>query len=406
MRNVVLLTVDSARKDSFGYCGGAGNLSPTFDELASQSLVFTRAHTTGPYTQASFPGLLTSSHFLEHGPPKGLSPKRTLVSEPLQDAGIVTAAFHSNPYLCQYLGWNRGWDAFYDSMDEEVELRIPYVRGDLVTRKAIEWLKAHSQGRPCKPFFMWLHYMDIHEPYMPDRQFVEMVDPSMDLSQDEMYALFTDVLLERDVSNPEDVNTLRRLYDIHVREVDTYFADFLDCLDDLSVLSETAIIITSDHGDEFNDHGGLSHDAKMYSELIGAPLLIYGAGEMGTCDEVVSNVDIPPTIVNLFGLPAVEAFQGRTIVPSSEDAVERGAFGEAFDQRSKKGGDPKRDIYFYCEGDLKIIHRPEPESWELYDLSADPLEQTNIVESSLSAEYLKTRILPRVRRWIAERTGE
>jgi len=398
MKNVVLLTLDAARKDAFGYCGNKKDLSPTFDELASQSLVFTKAQTTGPYTQASFPGILTSSHFLEFGQPRGLSPKRTLVSEPVHDAGIVTAAFHSNPYLCDFLGWNRGWDTFYDSMDEEVDSRIPYVRGDRINRRAIEWLTSHSRQHRDKPFFMWLHYMDVHEPYMPNQRFADLADPALSMTQDEMYALFEDVILQRDVSDTDRVAVLRRLYDVHVREIDTYFAELLNCLDELGNLSETAIIVTNDHGDEFNEHGGLSHDDKMYSELINAPLLIYGAGEQGICDKVVSNTDIPPTIVNLFELPAVDAFEGQSVVPSSGIA-ERGVFGEAMDQRSKKGGDLDRDIYFYREGDLKIIHRPEPETWELYNLAADPKEQTNIFESANEAERLKAKILPRIRRW-------
>jgi len=396
MRNVVLLTLDATRKDVFGFHGNTSNLSPTFDELADQSLVYAKAQTTGPYTQASFPGILTSSQFLEYGQPN--SPNRTLISEPLHDAGIVTAAFHSNPYLCDFLGWNRGWDTFYDSMDEEVDSRIPYIRGDRVNRKAIEWLTAHHRTNPNKRFFMWLHYMDVHEPYMPDRRFVEMVDPSLEMAEDEMYSLFEDVLLKRDVSNLEHVAMLRRLYDIHVREIDTYFAEFLNCLADLGILLETAILITNDHGDEFNEHGGLSHDDKMYSELIDAPLFIYGAGEQGVCDKVVSNADIPPTIMNLFGLSNVESFEGQCVVPSSNIA-DCGIYGEAMDQHSKKGGDLERDIYFYREGDLKVIHRPKTETWELYDLATDPGEQSNIADSSPDVERLRSRILPRVRRW-------
>jgi len=401
LRNVILLTLDATRKDAFGYCGSSKGLTPTFDDLASSSLVFTKAHTTGPYTQASFPGLLTSSHYLDFGVPKGLSPKRTLVSEPLRNAGIVTAAFHSNPYLCGYLGWNRGWDTFYDSMNDDVEPRIPYVRGDQVNRKAIEWLTAHHRERAGKPFFMWLHYMDVHEPYMPERRWIDLVDPSIEISQDEMYTLFTDVLLKRDVSIAENIMLLRKLYDIHVREVDAYFSELMDCLDKLALLAETTIIVTNDHGDEFTEHGGLSHDDKMYSELIDAPLLIYGAGEAGTCEEVVSNADIAPTIIDLFSLPAVDAFQGQNLLAPTRESIESGAFGEAIDQRSEKGGDPARDIYFYREGDLKIIHRPEPESWELYNLATDPREIDNIVSSSPEAERMKGRILPRVRRWQA-----
>jgi arylsulfatase A-like enzyme len=405
MKNVVLLTLDATRKDVFGFHGNPRNLTPTFDELAAKSLVFSKAQTTGPYTQASFPGILTSSQFLDYGLPKGLSPKRTLVSEPLHDAGIVTAAFHSNPYLCGFLGWNRGWDVFYDSMDEEVDSRIPYICGDKVNRKAIDWLAAHHRVNPSKRFFLWLHYMDVHEPYMPDRRFVDLVDPSLEMTEDEMYVLFEEVLLKRDMSNPAHIATLRRLYDIHIREIDSYFAEFLGCLEDLNILSETTILITNDHGDEFNEHGGLSHDDKMYSELVDAPLLVYGAGEQGICDKVVSNADISPTIVDLFRLTAVSAFAGQSIVPSS-GITERGVYGEAVDQRSKKGGDLERDIYFYREGDLKIIHRPEPETWELYDLAADPQERVNIVESSPMADPLKAKILPRVRRWVTGLSGE
>lgn len=398
MKNIVLVTLDATRKDVFGCYGSNKGLTPTFDSLASQSLLFTNAQATGPYTQASFPGILTSSFYLEYGQPKGLTPQRTLISEPLHEAGIVTAAFHSNPYLCSYLGWNRGWDMFYDSMQEDVDARIPYIRGARVNRKAIDWLSSYVKSATGKPFFLWLHYMDVHEPYMPEPALVEIVDPSLTLTQDEMYQLFTDVLLKRDGAQPAQVETLRRLYEVHVREIDGYFAEFLDCLDRLGLLSDTTILVTNDHGDEFGEHGGLSHDNKMYSELIDMPLVVCGTDEVGVCSRVVSSIDIPPTIVNLFDLPAVQGFEGQSLVPSRH-FEELGAFGEAMDQRSKEGGDIDQDVYFYREGNLKIIHRPQSEEWEMYDLAADPQERRNIIETSSDAEKLKARLFPRVRRW-------
>ena len=77
---------------------------------------------------------------------------------------------------------------------------------------------------------------------------------------------------------------LKRLYDVHVREVDSYVESFFKSMEKMGVLKDTAVIITSDHGDEFNEHGGLSHDDKLYSELIDVPLLIYGAGENSCCE--------------------------------------------------------------------------------------------------------------------------
>ena len=374
-------------------------MTPTFDFLRDKSLIFTKGQTTGPYTQASFPGILTSSYFLEFGQPKGLHPLRILISEPLEEAGITTAAFHSNPYLCSYLGWNRGWDVFYDSMEDEVEPRVPYTRGNIVNQKAINWLSSYCKSETKKPFFLWLHYMDVHEPYIPEKKYIDMVDPSITIGQDEMYDMFQNVLLKRDVSDPAKVALLKKLYDIHVREVDTYFEEFLNCLGNLGLLENTVIIITNDHGDEFNEHGGLSHDDKMYSELIDMPLIIYGTGETLVCDKLVSNIDIPPTIIHLFGLGPVEKFEGHSLLPLA-DYPEKGVYGEAIDQHSQRGGDLDKDIYFYREKDLKIIYRANLDSWEMYDLKEDPKELNNIVNTSPEAEIMKSKLKPRVRRWL------
>jgi len=401
MKNVILLTIDALRKDALGCYGNESGLTPFIDSLQDKCIRFTRGQTSGPYTQASFPGILTSSYYLEYGKPKGLSPHRTLISEPLKQAGIVTAAFHSNPYLCDYLGWNRGWDVFYDSMEEEVDPKIPYIKGDVINSKVDKWLSSYTQGGGYKPFFLWLHYMDIHEPYIPDRKYIDMVDPSVNTSPDEMYNLFKEVLLKRDVSNEETVKLLKKLYDAHVREVDTYTRDFFATLEKLDILKDSVVIITNDHGDEFNEHGGFSHDDKMYSELIDMPLLIYDPskdkGEV--CDTLVSNVDIPPTIIYLFGLDPVAGFEGHSLLPL-EDYPQKGCFGEAIDQRSQRGGDIEKDVYFYREQDLKVIYRANLDSWEMYDLKADPKELNNIVDASPKAEELKSKLKPSVRRWL------
>ncbi len=402
MKNVILLTIDALRKDALGCYGNESRLTPFIDSLQAKCIKFTRGQSTGPYTQASFPGLLTSSYYLEYGKPKGLAPERTLISEPLQKAGIATAGFHSNPYMSGFLGWNRGWDVFYDSMEDEVEPRIPYIRGNIINTKVTNWLSSHTKSGEYKPFFLWLHYMDIHEPYMPERKYIDMVDSSVAISQDEMYRLFENTILKRDASDPGKVTLLRKLYDIHVREADTYVQEFFSTLEKLGILRDSVVIITSDHGDEFNEHGGLSHDDKMYSELIDMPLLIYDSNKdkREVCDTLVSNVDIPPTIIHLFGLEPVENFVGHSLLPL-KNYQQKGCFGEAIDQHSQRGGDIERDVYFYREQDLKVIYRANLDSWEMYDLKEDPRELNNIVDTSPQAEEMKNKLKPRVRRWIS-----
>ena len=399
LKNVILLTIDALRKDRLGCYGSTKGLTPFLDTLQDKCLVFTKAQAIGPYTQASFPGILTSSYHLDYGHDEELSLQKTLISEPLQDAGIVTAAFHSNLYMSDLVGWNRGWDVFYDSMEDEVDPKIPYIRGPEMNQKIGNWLSSYVKT-DSRPFFAWLHFMDVHEPYMPDRKYVELVDPSLSLSQEEMYSLFENTLLKRNVSDGPKVELLSRLYDIHVREVDMYVEEFFQSLERLDVLKDSVVFFTSDHGDEFGEHGGLSHDDKMYSELIDIPLIIYDPSRVKKeiCDTLVSNLDIPPTILNVFGLQPEETFQGHSLIPL-ESYPKKGCFGEALFHEAGKGEDINRDIYFYRENDLKIIYRANLDAWEMYDLERDPGERENIVATSPDAERLKNILKPRVRRW-------
>jgi arylsulfatase A-like enzyme len=128
MKNVILITIDTLRRDVFGCYGNGASLTPFMDSLQDKCLRFDRAYATGPYTQASFPGILTSSYYLEYGKQKNLPTEKTLISEVVKREGIVTAAFHSNPFLSGFFGWNRGWDTFYDSMEDDVTDLYPFIR--------------------------------------------------------------------------------------------------------------------------------------------------------------------------------------------------------------------------------------------------------------------------------------
>jgi len=403
LKNVVLLTVDTLRRDVLGGYGNKGGLTPFIDSLQNKCIRFTKAQSIGPYTQASFPGILTSSYYLEYGRGKKLSPKRTLVSEALKKSGIVTAAFHSNPYLSGYFGWNRGWDIFYDSMDADVSPEIPYIKGDGINSKVDECLFSYTREGKYKPFFLWVHYMDVHEPYVPERKYIDMVDSSISISQDEMFNLFKNVLLKRDVSDEETVGLLKKLYDAHIREIDDYVKEFFGILEKLNLLKNSVIIMTADHGDEFNEHGSLSHDGKMYSELIDIPLFVYGYDRVKAevCNTLVSNIDIPPTINYLFGLEPAEDFEGHSLLPF-EDYPKKGCFGEAIDKIGNKEEETDKPVYFYREDDLKIIYRESDDIWEMYNLKEDPKELNNIINASSLAENMKKKLKPRIRRWVKE----
>jgi len=400
MKNIILLTIDTLRKDVLGCYGNKDKLTPFIDSIQNKCIKFTNAQSTGPYTQSSFPGILTSSYYLEYGRQKKCSPKRTLISEVLKKSAITTAAFHSNPYLCDYFGWNRGWDIFYDSMQDEVSDQIPYIKGVGINHKVDQWLSSYTKNNNYSPFFLWTHYMDIHEPYIPAKEYLDKVDPLIDLSKDEMLNLFKKIILKRDISDQKIVKILKKLYDAEVRETDDYVKEFFKILGKYNVLKDSVVIITADHGDEFNEHGSLSHDGKMYSELISTPLLIYSynrtQGEVW--DKLVSNIDISPTIIYLFGLEPLKAFKGHSLLPL-RNYPQKGVYGEAIGKTSSHEKETDKPIYFYQENDLKIIYREDDQSWEMYDLNRDPQELNNIIDTSAKSEDMKKKLMPQLNRW-------
>ena len=398
MKNCILLTIDALRWDALG-CYGGGDLTPFIDSIQKSCVRFTNAHSAGPYTQAAFPGILTSSYYLEYGRQKRLSEKRTLISEALKRAGITTAGFHSNPYMSAYFGWNRGWDVFYDSMEDEVNDKVPYIQAEKINKKVSHWLSSYVEGGHDNPFFLWVHYMDVHEPYVPSQNYIDLVDSSIRLSDEELFRLFKEVLLKRDVSDQRSVELLKRLYCAHVREVDDAVKEFFGILERWNVVKESRVILTADHGDEFGEHGGLSHDGKMYSELVHVPLIIYDpVREKGvTCDTVVSTLDVSPTIAYLFGLPPLNAFQGHSLLPLEAYPI-KGVFGEAVDKHGSHEKGEEKEIHYYRKGNLKIIYRERDDSWEVYDVERDPKEVNNIVAISAEAENMKQMVRSRVRR--------
>lgn len=394
MKNVVLFTLDTLRKDVFGCHGNTENLTPFVDSIQDTCIRFTKAQSIGPYTQASFPGILTSSYYLQYDGGPMYTPKRTLISDVVKQQDVATAAFHSNPYLCEYFGWNRGWDTFYDSMDDEVTDLSPYIKGDVINTKVDEWLSRHvGGGDTYRPFFLWAHYMDVHEPYAPDKKYVDRIDSSIDMTDDDYMALFKEVILPRNAADASKVELCRKLYKAHVAEVDDYVRAFFDILEKRGVLDDSVVIITADHGDEFGDHGGVSHDGKMFAELIHVPLFVYDRSvEKGeVCDALVSNVDIPPTILGLFGQAPHENFQGRSLLPLG-DYVPGGVYGNAIGKLSHKVKETDKPVHFYMEDDLKIIYREEGDEWALYDLGKDPREETDIVGVSDETEAMKQKL--------------
>jgi len=242
--------------------------------------------------------------------------------------------------------------------------------------------------------------MDVLEPYIPKMKYIQKVDPSISVTEQEMFDLFKNKLLKRDISNPEEVSLLHNLYQAGVLEADEYVKDFFNILDQLNVLKNSTVMITTDHGDEFGEHQGLSHDGKMYSELIDSPFIIidFQREKKEVCHNLVSNIDIAPTILYLFGLSPEEKFEGISLLPIDQ-YQDKGVFGEAIGKTSNHEKPTDLPVYSYRENDMKIIYYQEKDRWEIYDLEKDPGEKNNLIDLYPKKEDLINQLKPRINRW-------
>ncbi len=393
MKNVILITIDTLRRDVLGCYGNRPTLTPFMDSIQEKCLRFEKAYATGPYTQASFPGILTSTYYLEYGRQMMLPSGKTLISEAVKKEGVITAAFHSNPYLSEDFGWNRGWDIFYDSIDDDVPDLYPFIRGKQINKKVETWLSGNIRDDMDRSFFLWVHYMDVHEPYVAEEEFINVVDANLKLEKEEMFGLFREVILKRDISDKENVGLLKKLYSAKVLEVDSCMRELFHIFDLAGVLDKSVIFFASDHGDEFGEHGGLSHDGKMYTELVGVPLFIYdpgrSSGEVYT--KPVSNINISPTIAHLFGSEKVKGFKGSSLLPIEEFRAPS-CFGEAINKRGHREKKEDNPIYYCLRDNRKIIFDKGADSWELYDIEDDPGEKRNCFDGDKRAGGLKQEL--------------
>jgi len=345
---VILITVDCLRADHVG-CISGGNLTPNIDKFAENSIVFTRAFANGPGTNQSFPAILTSTYFLVHEGLR-LNPYCVTLAEVLRSNGFKTVAFHSNPFLSKIFGWDRGFDEFYDFMNvtkgpsafvarkqkgkitkmlmrfvgsvlgasysAKIQrllkkayykfsgLRIPYLEGSELNKYVIEWFKKNKEKR----FFLWVHYMDPHDPYVPPEEYL----PSNFASRDEAFEY--NLAINTDKPSKEDLAILKRLYEGEVKYVDTCICELIHFLEDKGFVDDSLMIFTADHGHAFMEHGRFAHAYDiLYNEVTHVPLIIHGVGK-AKIDTFVQLLDLPPTVLDLLGINCPPTFMGRSLL--------------------------------------------------------------------------------------------
>ena len=390
VKNVILIVIDTLRADALSCYGGERISTPNIDELAKEGILFKKAYSAAPWTKPSVVSIMTgltplahTARYKESVMPDNLS----TLAEYMRDAGYLTHGLGANPVLTarHFQQGFMGYDFFPKQSDcfpcgKILSKLFPEKFGGLastsfLTQLAMDWVESNAD----KDFFMWLHYFDPHVPYAPPEKYLAGMEPVEGM--------------QRFFDNPDDVRRgaltftheqrewLRTLYHAEVHYVDDNIGLLVNHLKKLNIYDDTIIVLTSDHGEEFWEHGGYEHGHTLYDEVLWVPLMIKLAGSSfkGEIEESVSTVSIMSTVLELCR------------IEYQQDHVQRGSLAPVWESRLKAsdmGPILSTGMLFYEEKESvrfdgqKYIRFLETDHEEYYDLTDDPGEKFNIAYTS------------------------
>jgi len=343
--NIILITIDSLRYDHLGCYGYPRNTSPNIDALATRGVKFLQAISNGGHTPAAFPSILVSAlPTLNRAEGRAILQHNITLAETLRNSDYQTAAFHSNPQVSGFYGYSKGFEMFDDGLRQfgpnELRFKIRTMMGrhdslaakamhkasrllrpllsrawgraiisaEEITSKAMTWLETYKEK-----YFLWLHYMDVHHPYMPPAKYLSQFY-DQPVSRGHMKALWQKTVTKPSKLSPSEVQLLITLYDADIKYTDEFIGLLLDKLG--NYLADTIVIVTADHGDEFGEHGRFGH-RSVYDALLRVPLIMAGPGIKGgtLVKHQVSLIDLPPTIMDFIGITSPKSFRGQSLLP-------------------------------------------------------------------------------------------
>ena len=386
--NIVLISVDTLRADRLGCYGAKRETSPTIDALARRGVLYEDVTATSPWTLPSHASLLTGLYPSRHGVKDRehqLGAEVLPLAEILTGAGYRTRAIVNALYVSERFGLGRGFEA-YDYVSEwavEPNGRRSIVnRGEEITDAAIDYVRSRGDER----FFLFLHYYDVHTDLDPApvhrESFTEDYPQALSGRTDELLAVRKG---QRNLSD-RDVRHLFDLYDAEIRTLDDQLKRLFEALEASGRSEDTLVVLTSDHGEEWMEHGSVLHGRTYYQEVIGVPLIVAGPGvDAGVrVEEPVSLIDVFPTLLALTGLSAPAGIDGRDLGPLARGEApseSRFLFAEA-DHNNVVNGEKVQDLLrMVRSGDWKLQLDTVSGAVELYDLASDPGETRDLSES-------------------------
>jgi arylsulfatase A-like enzyme len=386
-----MIAVDSLRPDHLGCYGYGRPTSPAIDGLAARGVLFEHALGQASWTTPSFGTVFTSLYPSQHGAltvNDMLSRGVRTLAEMLRERGYATCGIANAPALSSDYGFDRGFDS-YDVAEPETR------DAEATTGDALKWLDANGR----RPFFLFVHYFDVHLPYSPkppyDRLFDQGYSGSLGNAFDvDAYAGRRDDLLAlmRQWS-PADWDHVRALYDGEISFTDQAIQAFLKGLDERRLEEKTLIVFVSDHGQEFFEHGAYGHGHSLHGEILRVPLILSLPGRLPGGRRVTEQVrllDVTPTILDVLGAGQAPEFEGVSLLPLARGEHGEGGVagsgsaagspdavlppGAAFAEGVRLGGEKKA----LTTSGIKVIHDVESGRTSVFDLRLDPGEAQDL----------------------------
>lgn len=383
-RNVLVFLIDTLRADKLSpYNGDTPVETPGLEAFAKDAAVFEQGHAEANWTKPSVATLLSSLYPWQHHATRGESvvPRSVrLLPEVLRDEGYFTGAFIANGYVSGKFGFRRGWDTWRNYIREGRRTPAEYVASD-----AIEWLK--NRRPEDEPFFLYVQTIDPHVPYIPP-------DSILKDYFDEPYRGPVNFVRDRQLLgkvktgslklDEQDKRRLEALHDAEIAYHDKHFARVMNALEEQGLADDTLVLVTSDHGEEFFDHGSVGHGHSVWEELLHVPYVMRVPGWTDggmRIEQPVGLVDVMPTVLDLLGVEGSDRLQGHSLSPLLE---------------GKSRSAPRPIVSGFHKGWRTALvgsHKLIQRTWQnpaLYDLGEDPGETEDLQQDRpVTLRYLR-----------------
>lgn len=384
--NVIIYLVDTLRADRVGPYRSGKSITPNIDAFARGATVFENTVAQAPWTKPSVTSILTGLGPLVHGVRllhDKLPQEAVTAAELLHAAGYQTAGFSTNWHIRNETGLDQGFTFFDFTPDEAAS--------NLLNQRVFRWLDTKAKA----PFFLYVHALDPHAPYTPPPDWRKQLAPDIRPEAGYDYDMKR-IWKARGKERRRLMAEIPPLYDAEVAFNDHSFGAFLDTLRRHGLYEKSLIIFVSDHGEEFDEHGGFGHANNLFNETLNVPLIVKWPGQRKgqKVPALAQHVDLLPTLLRTAGLQVPQGLPGMdlALLAASREDPEALAGRRAISHLSHRG----RDGISVVHAGWKLIHpltRELSETPLLFRRPTDRAERTNrLAEAPVRAGWLESLI--------------